>query len=276
MTNAWSALAPCPRSGGLFHCSAVRQWLSAKRGQQLKIASWNINSVRARLGIVERLLREEQPDILCLQETKVTDDDLPGRPVPQGSAMCTASSTGQKMHHGVAILSRVPTPRFRQATTGRTMARRATSAFGSPCGLRLENVYVPAGGDIPDRTVNPKFGQKLDFIERMTRWSEGLRESDAHRRRFQRRAARMRRVEPQGVARRRQPYADRGRCTDPPPAGARLGRHRPPASSLHRRATSPGGAIARPTGPRTIAAGGSTICGSRRMLAERVASAPRA
>src|SRR3546814_5035473 len=40
--------------------------------------------------------------------------------------------------------------------------------------LLLENVYVPAGGDIPDRTLNPKFGQKLDFVERMLRWSESL------------------------------------------------------------------------------------------------------
>jgi len=45
-----------------------------------------------------------------------------------------------------------------------------------PCGIRLENVYVPAGGDVRDRRVNPKFGQKLDFVERMTRWSETLRE----------------------------------------------------------------------------------------------------
>ncbi|PMU86690.1 exodeoxyribonuclease III, partial [Pseudomonas sp. GP01-A4] len=37
-----------------------------------------------------------------------------------------------------------------------------------------ENVYVPAGGDVPDREANPKFGQKLDFLERMTRWSESL------------------------------------------------------------------------------------------------------
>jgi exodeoxyribonuclease-3 len=45
-----------------------------------------------------------------------------------------------------------------------------------PNGVLLENVYVPAGGDVPDREVNPKFGQKMDFIERMTRWSEGLKE----------------------------------------------------------------------------------------------------
>ena len=144
-------------------------------GNSIKIASWNMNSVRARLGIVERLLREEQPDILCLQETKVTDDIFPADLFRKAGYVHRVLK-GQKMHHGVAILSRVELARSRQATTGRTMVRPATSAFACPCGLRLENVYVPAGGDIPDRTVNPKFGQKLDFIERMTRWSEGLRE----------------------------------------------------------------------------------------------------
>ena len=79
----------------------------------------------------------------------------------------------------------------------------------------------------PTATVNPKFGQKLDFIERMTRWSEGLQRADHHRRRLQRRAARMRRLEPQGAAERRQPHAGRGRGADPAAAGARLDRHRP-------------------------------------------------
>ena len=46
-------------------------------GRRLKIASWNINSVRARVGLVERLIAEQQPDILCLQETKVLDDIFP-------------------------------------------------------------------------------------------------------------------------------------------------------------------------------------------------------
>ena len=45
-----------------------------------------------------------------------------------------------------------------------------------PNGIRLENVYVPAGGDVPDPALNPKFAQKLAFVERMTRWSETLRE----------------------------------------------------------------------------------------------------
>src|SRR5688500_20395988 len=73
----------------------------------LKIASWNINSVRARIEIVEKFLREEAPDILCLQETKVCDADFPAamfaRLGYRHQIIC-----GQRMHHGVAILSRLP------------------------------------------------------------------------------------------------------------------------------------------------------------------------
>ena len=67
-----------PPERGPFHLR--RDAERAKRepwARRIKIASWNINSVRARIGIVERLLREEQPDILCLQETKATDDVFP-------------------------------------------------------------------------------------------------------------------------------------------------------------------------------------------------------
>ncbi|MGE5723481.1 MAG: exodeoxyribonuclease III [Sphingomonadales bacterium] len=136
----------------------------------LSIASWNINSVRARLDIVERFLREEGPDILCLQETKVVDGDFPEglfrRLGYKHLVLC-----GQRMHHGVAIVSRIPIReegRFDWQANGE--ARHVGVRLD--CGIRLENVYVPAGGDIPDRSMNPKFGQKLDFLERMTRWSE--------------------------------------------------------------------------------------------------------
>ncbi len=140
----------------------------------IKIASWNVNSVRARIDIVERLLLEEQPDILCLQETKATDDLFPADLFRKQGYVHRALK-GQKMHHGVAILSRIE---LREPGSHDWQDNGEARHVGVrlPCGLRLENVYVPAGGDIPDRTVNPKFGQKLDFIERMTRWSEGLRE----------------------------------------------------------------------------------------------------
>ena len=143
-------------------------------GDRIKSASWNVNSVRARIGIVERLLREEQPDILCLQETKATDDIIPTDFFARLGYRHWALK-GQKMHHGVAIFSKIE---LREPGSHDWQDNGEARHVGVrlPCGLRLENVYVPAGGDIPARTVNAKFGQKLDFIERMTRWSGGLRE----------------------------------------------------------------------------------------------------
>lgn len=141
---------------------------------RLKIASWNINSVRARSALVERLITDEQPDILCLQETKVVDDTFPCD-MFQRHGYRHRLLNGQRMHHGVAILSRVPLDDpGKHDWQDNGEARHVGARL--ECGIRLENVYVPAGGDIPDRNENPKFGQKLDFIERMTRWSDGLRE----------------------------------------------------------------------------------------------------
>ena len=141
---------------------------------KIKIASWNINSVRARSHIVERFLTEEAPDILCLQETKAHNDVFP-REFFAKLGYEHQQLNGQKMHHGVAILSRLPLADpgahdWQDNGEARHVGARLES------GLRLENVYIPAGGDIPDRELNPKFGQKLDFFERMTRWSEELKE----------------------------------------------------------------------------------------------------
>jgi len=142
--------------------------------KRLKIASWNINSVRARIALVERLIAQEQPDILCLQETKVVDDIFPAE-MFRREGYKYHQLNGQRMHHGVAILSRVPLgDPGRHDWQDNGEARHVGVRL--ECGIRLENVYVPAGGDTPDRLLNPKFGQKLDFIERMTRWSEELRE----------------------------------------------------------------------------------------------------
>ncbi|HWK37207.1 exodeoxyribonuclease III [Sphingomonas sp.] len=138
----------------------------------LSIASWNINSVRFRIDIVQRFLQEEAPDVLCLQETKVIDDDFPAAAF-RAIGYDHVIIHGQRMHHGVAIVSRVPLAeddRLDWQANGE--ARHVGVRLAT--GMRLENVYVPAGGDVPDREVNPKFGQKLDFLERMTRWSESL------------------------------------------------------------------------------------------------------
>lgn len=136
----------------------------------LKIASWNINSVRARTGIVERFLVEQAPDILCLQETKVRDEEFP-QELFRRLGYRHIVTCGQPMHHGVATISRVPiVEEERLDWQANGEARHLAVRLEN--GVRLENVYVPAGGDIPDRALNVKFGQKLDFVERMTRWSE--------------------------------------------------------------------------------------------------------
>ncbi len=140
--------------------------------ERLKIASWNINSIRARMDIVTRFLAEEAPDILCLQETKVTDDIFPGGVFRQ-MGYNHQILHGQPMHHGVAIISRVPMredDRLDWQANGE--ARHVGIRLDN--GVRLENVYVPAGGEVPDRVANPKFGQKLDFLSRMTDWAGKL------------------------------------------------------------------------------------------------------
>lgn len=138
----------------------------------VSIASWNINSVRARMDIIADFLRECGPDILCLQETKVVNELFPAAEFRK-LGYDHVVVNGQKMHHGVAIVSRIPLERDNRLDwQANGEARHLGVAL--PNGVRLENVYVPAGGDIPDRTVNPKFGQKLDFLNRMVKWSKTL------------------------------------------------------------------------------------------------------
>lgn len=139
---------------------------------RLSIASWNINSVRFRIDLVRRFLAETAPDVLCLQETKVTDDLFPTAAFTEAGYPHQAIR-GQPNYHGVAIVSRVPLiPADRHDWQANGEARHVGVVL--PGDVALECVYVPAGGDVPDREVNPKFGQKLDFLERMTDWAGAL------------------------------------------------------------------------------------------------------
>jgi exodeoxyribonuclease-3 len=83
---------------------------------------------------------------------------------------------GQKGYHGVATVSRLPLREVsRHDWQDNGEARHVgVELLGAGQGLILENVYIPAGGDVADRDVNPKFGQKLDFLDRMTRWADAL------------------------------------------------------------------------------------------------------
>lgn len=129
------------------------------------LATWNINSVRLREGLVARLMAEEAPDILCLQECKSPVDKIPLEAF-RAHGYAHVVARGQKGYNGVAILSKLPisdagSEDFARLGHARHVAARLES------GIVIHNCYVPAGGDIPDRDENEKFGQKLDFLTEM-------------------------------------------------------------------------------------------------------------
>jgi exodeoxyribonuclease III len=134
----------------------------------LTIATWNINSVRLRLPIVERLLRERQPDILCLQETKCPDEFFPLEELAALGYPHVAIN-GQKGYHGVATIARRRLELVeRREFCGIPDSRHLSTRFSAGgMDVLLHNIYVPAGGDEPDPDVNPKFRHKLDFVDEM-------------------------------------------------------------------------------------------------------------
>ncbi|MEV8467931.1 exodeoxyribonuclease III [Fluviibacterium sp. DFM31] len=134
----------------------------------LTLATWNINSVRLRAGLVERLLTEEAPDVLCLQECKSPVDKIPAeRFAALGYGHMVAR--GQKGYNGVAILSRHPLEDAgHRDFVGKGDARHVAARLAD--GTVIHNYYVPAGGDVADREVNEKFGHKLDFLTEMRDW----------------------------------------------------------------------------------------------------------
>ena len=139
----------------------------------ISVASWNINSVRLRMPIVARFLKEQAPDILCLQEIKCQEHQFPYEAFAE-LGYEHAVVHGQKGYHGVATVSRVPIRDFSKHDWQDNGEARHVGVEVLGTDMVLENVYVPAGGDIPDREQNVKFGQKLDFIERMTRWADAI------------------------------------------------------------------------------------------------------
>lgn len=130
----------------------------------LKIATWNINSVRLRIEMVCRFLGEAKPDVLCLQEIKCRDGEFPANAF-KNAGYRHMHVVGQKGWHGVAIVSRHKlTPIEAPPLCVKKEARVATVLID---GVELHNLYVPAGADVPDPINNPKFAHKLDVLDRM-------------------------------------------------------------------------------------------------------------
>ena len=140
----------------------------------ISLATWNINSVRLRIGLVEHMLDRFRPDVLCLQEIKCENGLFPFEPF-RARGYEHIQVHGQRGYHGVAIVSRLPlepveTLDFNGTGESRHLAvRLLRGARRAP--VLVHNVYAPAGGDIPDPDSNPKFRQKLDYFAAMARWS---------------------------------------------------------------------------------------------------------
>ena len=145
----------------------------------MRIATWNVNSVRTRLKQVLRWLAEEQPDLLCLQETKVEDRLFPRDAFSEAGYEATVS--GQKSYNGVAILSRQKLEDVRigfdgwleddlEAVAMSEQKRVISARLGS---LRIANVYVPNGASVGSE----KYRYKLSWLECLGRYVSSLLEA---------------------------------------------------------------------------------------------------
>jgi exodeoxyribonuclease III len=149
----------------------------------LKITTWNINSVRLRIDLVEKFLAQHSPDILCLQEVKCRENEFPLSAFV-GRGYVHVAINGQKGYHGVAIVSRLPFSTVsRKEFCEKGDSRHVSVTFGAGVAgtkqLTIHNFYVPAGGDEPDPVLNPKFAHKLAFLEEMKLW---MKDDESHNR----------------------------------------------------------------------------------------------
>ena len=129
----------------------------------MKLATWNVNSLRVRLGQLLEWLAATRPDVLCLQETKLPDADFPVAPIEEAGYQVVYA--GEKTYNGVAILSQTKASMVDAAVAGLgdTQKRLITATYG---GVRVINVYVPNGQQVGSE----KFSYKLQWLERLVEY----------------------------------------------------------------------------------------------------------
>src|SRR3989440_2984312 len=109
----------------------------------MKIATWNVNSILARLPHVTRWLEAEQPDILCVQETKCTDDKFPALELKAIGYECVIF--GQQSYNGVAIISKAGCASAQRGYPNDDVTSQARLLSVDIAGIRIVNVYIPNG-----------------------------------------------------------------------------------------------------------------------------------
>ena len=132
----------------------------------MRIATWNVNSVNARLETVLKWFREAAPDVACLQEIKCVDEKFPREPFE--SLGYNVAVHGQKTYNGVALLSKYPLEDIRRGLPGDETddhARYLEAVVAAPIPTRVASIYLPNGNPI----ATPKFAYKLAWMERLRR-----------------------------------------------------------------------------------------------------------
>ena len=127
----------------------------------MKIATWNVNSIRSRLERLLDVLQRHQPDVLCLQELKGTEDVFPFEAIQ--SAGYHAAVHGQKTYNGVAILSRTEPTDVHKGLGRDPQARLIAATIDS---VRVVSVYVPNGREVGCE----HWDYKLDWLKKLRAW----------------------------------------------------------------------------------------------------------
>lgn len=128
----------------------------------LSLVTWNVNSIRARHDRVLAFLDLHEPDIVCLQETKVEDDTFPAEAIKE--AGYHAVFHGQRTYNGVAILSREPAENVHRGLPGDPEDEQARLIAADIAGMRVIDIYVPNGKSVSDEE---KYPYKLGWLERL-------------------------------------------------------------------------------------------------------------
>jgi exodeoxyribonuclease-3 len=133
---------------------------------RVTVATWNVNSIRARIDVVVRWLEEKKPTVLCMQETKVQNDLFP---VERFSALgYHLVINGQKTWNGVAIASTIEPGNVSLGLPSGFLPEQKRVITATIAGLRVTCVYVPNGGEVG----HERFGQKLVFLDLLAEMAE--------------------------------------------------------------------------------------------------------
>lgn len=127
----------------------------------MKIASWNVNSIKARLDNVLDWLKSADPDVVLLQEIKTVDDGFPQLEIQGLGYQCAVH--GQKSYNGVAILSKLPLEDVRARLDGDDGDEQARYLEATAGGVRVASIYLPNGNPV----TSDKYGYKLAWMRRL-------------------------------------------------------------------------------------------------------------